>query len=1020
LWERIHAAELASPEDCRNWALEIAQSSAAEALHAPQTLAAELIRLRKISPFQANVLFGNLPIPLAIGPYRLTESLESIYGTNWFHASEARKAKDSSLLCYLLTAQELQKSSQRDWPPSLELAAKHVAVSHPTLDHWLFAGFEKSCVVGVCESLEGQSLSDVLRTSPLNWHASVALVEQIASGLKKLHDAGLVHGCVCTDSVWRVDENEFVLRRDPFFPPTTTYSKSFNSILVPSRERLNAVTAPELSLPNAAPNVQTDLYALGCLWYFSITRNSPLGVDPNGTAQSWASAHLTKSVNPLSALELPLPLQRCLAHLLAKNPSARFASASALTKAIEFALVETEKETLPQSVATSKASASLPSVPISKSETKPTIEIEKRIATNDALPVSTTVVPLAMEKSKQATSTHSKKNLGKSAQSTSSTNKHKNKPKNKNTDTKKKKKKPAWLLPAMIAGSCLFFGGLIAILVRNGSTTVPVVPNTNVATSEPTRVNPAVENAASSDQVNELTRPSTPASKPIDSVTEYFVVGPDDGQLLWAPPHSGSAYSLDLFPAGLETVVFVSGNLWHGQGVASAVSKWWSDAQPEFAKQFPNTPLLSDNRIQSVAIALYTSKNPGLPQAALRISFAQPVSIESILQGDSNFKLQPFDPKSVIKKGYWSNGLQYNATTIMMDGLQTDLSAKVKRVVIGPSELLASLPELNGGPPPLRRQLETLLMNTDSRSDLTILTAPSFLFGDGRELLTNAPELQDTLRELIDESMQAVLFATSLEPRWYMELRMLSSETRDVGKFASALKARLNGLPDEFEKSLSSGAVLHPYWRALGLRYPQMMRAMNRFFRIGLEDGQVVANVYLPTDAMTNVAITSWLALNQPMAAIAPNVASTPTLANKPPSKTIEEILGSQVTVSFEQESLEAALQLIASEVAESVLSGSGISMTIDGTSFQKEGITRNQSIRTFTQNSVPLRTVLTDLVRRANPVTTVQSATERNQKVVWVVLDDPDREGFKKIELTTRSNADAKKLKLPKEFVAE
>ena len=94
--------------------------------------------------------------------------------------------------------------------------------------------------------------------------------------------------------------------------------------------------------------------------------------------------------------------------------------------------------------------------------------------------------------------------------------------------------------------------------------------------------------------------------------------------------------------------------------------------------------------------------------------------------------------------------------------------------------------------------------------------------------------------------------------------------------------------------------------------------------------------------------------------------------------------------------------------------------MSINGAAFQKEGITRNQSIRSFKHDGAALRIVLTDLVRRANPVTTVQSPTERNQKVVWLILDDPDRAGQKKIELTTRIWSEANKVSLPKEFVAE
>jgi hypothetical protein len=199
-----------------------------------------------------------------------------------------------------------------------------------------------------------------------------------------------------------------------------------------------------------------------------------------------------------------------------------------------------------------------------------------------------------------------------------------------------------------------------------------------------------------------------------------------------------------------------------------------------------------------------------------------------------------------------------------------------------------------------------------------------------------------------------------------------------------------------------------------------MMRTLNRFGRFGLEDGQVVTNVYLPSDALSNIAIASWMALQNPVADAGTAVASPTKPTNKPPSKSIDEILESKITIGFEQESLEAALQLVAGEVTDSVLAGAAITMNINGTAFQKEGITRNQSIRSFKHDGDTLRNILMDLVRRANPVTTVKSPTEQNQKVVWLILDDPERPGQKKIELTTRTWATGNNASLPKEFVAE
>ena len=248
---------------------------------------------------------------------------------------------------------------------------------------------------------------------------------------------------------------------------------------------------------------------------------------------------------------------------------------------------------------------------------------------------------------------------------------------------------------------------------------------------------------------------------------------------------------------------------------------------------------------------------------------------------------------------------------------------------------------------------------------------------------------------------------------------MIGSETRDAGKFALSLKQKLEKLPDEVESGMLN-ATIHPYWRALSMRYPQMLRSLNKYGRFGIEDGQVVANLYLPSDAVSNLAVASWMAMKFPVGTNNPSMQTTTKPVVKPKSRTIDEILDSKINVAFEQESLETALQLIAGEVADSVLSNAPISMAINGSAFQKGGITRNQQIRAFKQDAVPLRTILTDLVRRANPVTTVQSPTELDQKVVWVVLDDAENSIQKKIELTTRFWTDENKVALPSEFIAK
>jgi hypothetical protein len=246
-------------------------------------------------------------------------------------------------------------------------------------------------------------------------------------------------------------------------------------------------------------------------------------------------------------------------------------------------------------------------------------------------------------------------------------------------------------------------------------------------------------------------------------------------------------------------------------------------------------------------------------------------------------------------------------------------------------------------------------------------------------------------------------------------LRLVLSDPKNAGKRSSELRESLEQLPNKLEASFVNSPA-PTYWRAIAARFPQMVRSVAKNSRFGIEDGQIVANVYLPSDSLSNLLVGSWMSLQNPMSNIASTIPSSPTTSVA--TKTVDQMLESPMTIAFEQESLEMGLAAIVTEFNDSVLKNqSSLRMSINGTAFQKEGITQNQQVRNFVQKEIPLRTVLTDLVRRANPVTTVQSPTEKDQKVVWIVLDDPENSGGKKIELTTRTWTSDNKVTLPKEF---
>jgi hypothetical protein len=79
------------------------------------------------------------------------------------------------------------------------------------------------------------------------------------------------------------------------------------------------------------------------------------------------------------------------------------------------------------------------------------------------------------------------------------------------------------------------------------------------------------------------------------------------------------------------------------------------------------------------------------------------------------------------------------------------------------------------------------------------------------------------------------------------------------------------------------------------------------------------------------------------------------------------------------------------------------------GDDLKLDGITRNGQIRDFAQENKTVAEVLTAMVMKANPVTTVKVPNEKDQKLLWVIAPDPDNPSNRIVLITTRQIADLK-----------
>ena len=90
------------------------------------------------------------------------------------------------------------------------------------------------------------------------------------------------------------------------------------------------------------------------------------------------------------------------------------------------------------------------------------------------------------------------------------------------------------------------------------------------------------------------------------------------------------------------------------------------------------------------------------------------------------------------------------------------------------------------------------------------------------------------------------------EEPFFVELRAYGQVDLDGQAVADSLRARIGEIPDRIESVFEQ---IYPsvYWRRVALRFPEMIRFLHRYSRVGVEDGQAIVNAVLPAQAAHNL-----------------------------------------------------------------------------------------------------------------------------------------------------------------------
>lgn len=497
--------------------------------------------------------------------------------------------------------------------------------------------------------------------------------------------------------------------------------------------------------------------------------------------------------------------------------------------------------------------------------------------------------------------------------------------------------------------------GVVAALVVVGlAAAIALRPSPPAATAEP----PIAE-----------AQPPQAAVEPAVATRDH--TGPllleDDGKTLWASPTSGPAIDLSGLPAGCELfLAFRPADLLatdEGQKLLASLGPWGEQGRQ------------------------YIEQQAGLPWSDI-------AQLNVGLRAGRDFSI---DAAMVVTPK--------PDASVRSSGETYPVPGRSGTYVVASPVMLEEIKQLEGGPPPLRREVESILDTTDTDRLLTLVATPTFLFDDGRRMWQGAAAgLHDPVFAMLPDSTRCVALSLNLEENFFAEVRVTSTLDVRPRQFAGRLADTVAAWPTQIERAIADVRV-SPYAAAVVARLPAMLRAMSRYQRVGVDSDQAVLRVYLPAAAGHSLLMAGELLLSERMAGDSRGAAPAATAGSPPQS--IKDRLQMRTSLSFTRDTLETAVNLLSQDI--------GVDIVLLGGDLQLDGITKNQSFGVDEQD-LPAADILVSVLRLTNPDKTASGPADPRQKLIYVLGKHPTS-GEPAVLVTTRAQATKRGDQLPAVF---
>jgi serine/threonine-protein kinase len=307
-----------------------------------RTIAGRLLQQGWLTAFQANQLLAGRGGGLSLGPYLLLERLGSGGMGEVFKARHQRL--DRLVALKVLRKERLENATVLErFRREMRAIAQ---LSHPNI----VGAFDADEVDGKLylsmEFVDGQDLATrVERAGLLPIARTCDYIRQAALGLQHAHERGLVHRDIKPSNLlvtWKTrDLADGAATREPTVKIVDFGLALLNMPEEGAEETGEQLTqqgmfigtpdyaAPEQALDPHRADARSDLYSLGCTFYFLLAGNVPF---PGGTPISKLLRQGTEEAKPLRKLHADIPPAVCkiVDRLMAKDPAERYPSGEAL------------------------------------------------------------------------------------------------------------------------------------------------------------------------------------------------------------------------------------------------------------------------------------------------------------------------------------------------------------------------------------------------------------------------------------------------------------------------------------------------------------------------------------------------------------------------------------------------------------------------------------------------------------------------------------------------------------------